>query len=185
MEWRAIPEYPGYEVSRRGKLRNATSGYVYGQNCMLKVGGRPKWANGPKLARIAFAEPADVDLPHVPSPFPASASALEQAPASAPVPAPVEPIPAPAPAPDPLPKHDPARQALQEMLDTTRRSLEIARRVNGHALALIGRQREEIKRLAAHAGKRRGRKAVKPAINEGQDIDFAALRFEDVEGEVW
>jgi hypothetical protein len=176
MEWRAIPDYPGYEVSKRGTMRNAKSGYIYGTNCCLKVGGRQKWVNGPKLARIAFAEPAGADLPPVPSPF-ASAPApdtschSERSEESNDVDSP------------PAPDADPAMKAMQEMLDKTRRSLAAARRVNGHALALIEQQRAEIKRLAA-AGKRRGRKAGKPATDEDQDIDLAALRFEDIDGEV-
>jgi hypothetical protein len=68
-DWRDIPDYPGYQVNRQGTIRNVVSGYIYGQNPMLKVKGGGKWVNSHKLARIAFAEPAGADLPPVPSPF--------------------------------------------------------------------------------------------------------------------
>jgi hypothetical protein len=68
MEWRAIPGYPGYEVNRKGIIRNAVSGNIYGQNPNLYVKGKFKWANGPKLARTVF-DVQTGDAPPLPSPF--------------------------------------------------------------------------------------------------------------------
>ena len=170
MEWRGIPDYPGYEVNRKGVIRKAASGYVYGNNANLRINGRQKWVNGPKLAREVFAEP-QADLPPVPSPFVALApdpdatpvtAEPDQVPASVPDPVTPEPIPATSPVTAPVPEHDPAIDALRDDLAKARRSLELARRVNGHQSALIVNLRA---RLAEYEGnlKKRGRPKAKSA----------------------
>jgi hypothetical protein len=178
MEWRAIPDYPGYEVSRRGIIRKQASGYVYGTTAKLRVNGKQKWCSGRKFARAVFGD-MPADLPPVPSPF------IVVSPASAGTPAP-----APAPAPDiafPAPPLDEVmrseRDAARAALDEARQSLALSRRVNGHQMALIDRLRSIINELEAGAPKpRRGRKRKEPAaeldyLPSAGDVD--ALTFED------
>jgi hypothetical protein len=159
MEWRAIPGYPGYEVNRKGSIRNAASGYIYGTTANLKVNGKQKWANGTKLAAVIFAEPS---------------------PAPAPAPAP-EPVPARDAEKELLyVERDEARAERDEALrsmevlrverdearaerDEARRSLELARRVNGHQMTLIDRLRSIIAELEAGPKKRGGKRGRRPA----------------------
>jgi hypothetical protein len=157
MEWRAIPDFPGYEVSRRGVIRKSSSGYVYGTTANLMVNGKRQWANGRNLARIAFGD-MPADLTPVPSPFVAVSSASTGTPASAPAPdiAPAA----------PAPVRDPEKDVLRNERDDALNRLELARRVNAHQMALIERLRSIINDLEAASKQRRerDRKGKKRAV---------------------
>jgi hypothetical protein len=128
MEWRAIPDFPGYEINQRGIIRKTATGVRYGTRASLSVNGRVKWANGTKLAAVAFAEPA--------------------------------------------PAHDPEKETLRVERDEALRSLELSRRVNGHALARI----KDLEKQLAEAGpkKQGGKRGKRPAAHPAcRELDAA------------
>jgi hypothetical protein len=211
MEWRAIPDYAGYEINRSGVIRKVSSGYVMcgsGKYTQLSINGRQVRARRSDLLAAAFASkdaveqspapafvPVDTPVPApdvtpastpVPDHDPkaaafASKEAVEQFPAPASVPVVDTPAPAtdvtpastpvpdiapatPAPASTHGPTRDPEKEALRADLDAARRSLELARRVNGHQMALIDELRTIISKLEVGVPKQqRGRKRKAPA----------------------